>query len=227
MNRIGSLAFAATTTALTGAGVVWAAGGSIFGLDTVIDTATAPIQTVGNQALVRASFRSEAAPASEAGAQPATTEAPAAAPRWVALLGSGEEETAVPLPSEPPQSQEPAPPATPPASPAAAPSPTAAPQPKPSATPPAAPTFTSEAAPSPVPVANQPRVAAAEPPPAQSIPAASPPAAAPSPAAAGGWHDDDDDDRGEEEDEEEDEEEHEHEDEDEDEDEDEEDEDHD
>jgi hypothetical protein len=70
MNRIGSLVFATATTALTGAAVVMAAGGTIFGLTPVpqAETKTAPSSAAGQ--IVQAAVRQEASPSGTAEATP-------------------------------------------------------------------------------------------------------------------------------------------------------------
>jgi hypothetical protein len=70
MNRIGSLGFATATTALTGAAVVMAAGGTIFGLTPVpqAETKTAPSSAAGQ--IVQAAVRQEASPSGTAEATP-------------------------------------------------------------------------------------------------------------------------------------------------------------
>lgn len=227
MNRIGSLVFATATTALTGAAVVMAAGGTIFG-----PVAGAPPQktdAAAAPAAVRSNPRTAAgqeAPAvsveTDAG-QPLLVAnlAPAAAPGWNEGQAASQEEpangatggnqanAATPPPAAPstpiaassPATPQPSPPATQPAPNSAPPSSAAGAFGPPSSGNDDAPNAKPAAAPS------TPAPAAATPPPAAA--STPPPAAASTPPPATStakpkWKDDDDDDHEDKDDDEED-----------------------
>lgn len=200
MNRIGSLVFATATTALTGAAVVMAAGGTIFGLEKITPSGgqQQAAESVAGP-LVRASFLQEL-PAETAVAA-VETEIPFAAGGWSQGATGGESEAIAPeAPAPqptgfaergtPPPASTPAP-STPTSAPAAkvAPPPTSTPElsePPSFVMPPNEPTASAKSP------AAPPAAAAQSPtsPPAAQAPSS--PSAAPS-STPSAWMDDDDD----------------------------------
>ncbi|MEO8539509.1 MAG: hypothetical protein ABI577_07190 [bacterium] len=96
MNRASSLIFATATTALTGAAVVMAAGGTIFGLDKITPSGgQSQAQTnSAPAALVLASFQQELV--AETAIAAVATEVPFAAAGWTQGATGGESEAITP-----------------------------------------------------------------------------------------------------------------------------------
>ena len=213
MNRIGSLVFATATAALTGLGVVAAAGGTLFGPHTLTGNSSSAPAVTGSERVVRASVHRESAEAPAAEAQPAAQSgalsgaASSAAGGFETFAGEG----GTPAPSgggveaaeiPPPVSSTPET-GTSPTAPAA--TPTAAPAPVKTPVPNFAPPFAPPSGPIATPTAEPPVVVAAAPPAATPAAPVAPvttpaPPAAPSPALNGADDDDEDEDEHEDED---------------------------